>query len=70
MIWWRYHWPGHGKVQATWRRFNNPHVEVLYSLLFWAALLLWGFIIYFIYAHSATAAVMVMIDGPWLPQNV
>jgi hypothetical protein len=21
-------------------------------------------------AHSASAAVMVMIDGPWLPQNV
>jgi hypothetical protein len=63
MIWWRYHWPGHGKVQATWRRFNNPHVGVLYSLLFWAVILLVGFIIYLIYSHSANADDMVMMTG-------
>ena len=31
-IWFKYHWPGRGQVQATWRRFNNPFVEILYSL--------------------------------------
>jgi hypothetical protein len=40
------------KSKPRGRRFNNPHVEVLYSLALWAVLVLVGFIIYFIWSQS------------------
>ncbi len=40
ILWWQYYFPKHDEVWASARRKDHPGVQLLYSLAFWALLLL------------------------------
>jgi hypothetical protein len=36
ILWWQYYFPKSGEVWASARRKDNPTMQLLYSLAFWA----------------------------------
>jgi hypothetical protein len=36
ILWWQYYFLKHGDAWASARRKDNPHMQLLYSLGFWA----------------------------------
>ena len=42
ILWIQYHFPSQGRVLVSARQYQNPVVELIYSIIFWGFLAVWG----------------------------